>query len=107
MAIAWLYRDDYRNAGFPMLPVIDPNGARAGRQAILYATALLPTTLVPAFVGLAGATYLAAALVLGVALLALAARFAARRTDASARALFLGSIVYLPLLWIVLVADKL
>ncbi len=106
MAIAWLYRDDYGKAGFPMLPVIDPEGARAGRQAVLYAAALLPTTLVPALVGLAGAVYLGAALVLGAAMIVLAARFAAARTDASARALFLGSIAYLPLLWIVLVADK-
>jgi len=106
MAIAWLYRDDYGKAGFPMLPVIDPEGARAGRQAVLYAAALLPTTLVPALVGLAGGVYLGAALVLGAAMIVLAARFAAARTDASARALFLGSIAYLPLLWIVLVADK-
>src|SRR5207237_10657788 len=106
MAIAWLYRDDYAKAGFPMLPVIDPEGRRAGRQAVLYAAALLPTTLVPALVGLAGGVYLGAALVLGAAMILLAARFAAARTDASARALFLGSIAYLPLLWIVLVADK-
>ena len=107
MAIAWLYRDDYGKAGFPMLPVIDPDGARAGRQAVAYAAALVPTTLAPVLVGLAGGIYLASALVLGAALLALAARFAAARTDESARALFFGSIVYLPLLWIVLVADKL
>ena len=107
MAIAWLYRDDYGKAGFPMLPVIDPDGTRAGRQAVAYAAALVPTTLAPVLVGLAGGIYLASALVLGAALLALAARFAAARTDESARALFFGSIVYLPLLWIVLVADKL
>ena len=107
MAIAWLYRDDYGKAGFPILPVIDPDGARAGRQAVAYAAALVPTTLAPVLVGLAGGIYLASALVLGAALLALAARFAAARTDESARALFFGSIVYLPLLWIVLVADKL
>ena len=106
MAIAWLYRDDYGKAGFPMLSVIDPNGARAGRQAVLYAAALLPTTIVPALVGLAGAIYLVAAIALGAALIGLAWRFAATRTDASARALFFGSIIYLPLLWIVLVADK-
>ena len=107
MAISWLYRDDYGKAGFPMLPVIDPGGARAGRQAVAYAAALVPTTLVPAFVGLAGGIYFVSALALGAALLVLAARFAAARTDASARALFFGSILYLPLLWIVLVADKL
>ena len=107
MAIAWLYRDDYAKAGFPMLSVIEPEGRRAGRQALWYAVMLLPVSLVPALVGVAGAVYLAVAAVLGAGLLYLAARFAATRSQESARALFFGSITYLPLLWIVLVADKL
>ena len=107
MAIAWLYRDDYGQAGFPMLPVIEPNGLRAGRQAVAYAAALLPVALVPTFTGLAGRFYLVAAALLGAALLLLAVRFWQSRTDASARALFFGSIIYLPLVWIVLVASKL
>jgi heme o synthase len=107
MAIAWLYREDYGKAGFPMLPVIDPEGRRAGRQAILYAGALVPVSLLPAFVGIAGSIYLGVAAVLGLALFALSARFAATRSDASARALFVGSIAYLPLLWIVMIGDKL
>ena len=68
MAIAWLYRDDYARAGFPMLPVIEPDGRRAGRQAVLYAAALVPVSLVPTFVGIAGGRLLRLALVLGVAL---------------------------------------
>jgi protoheme IX farnesyltransferase len=106
MAIAWLYRDDYGKAGFPMLPVIDPQGRRAGRQALWYAVALVPASLVPWWVGVAGAVYFAVALTLGLALAALAARFNSRRSESSARALFLGSIAYLPLLWVVLVANK-
>jgi heme o synthase len=106
MAIAWLYRDDYGKAGFPMLPVVDPVGVRAGRHAVAYAAVLLPVALAPTFCGLAGAIYLWSAAVLGTALLVLAVRFARARTDASARALFFGSIVYLPLIWVVLVADK-
>lgn len=107
MAIAWLYRDDYGKAGFPMLPVVEPNGVRAGRQALAYAAALVPVALVPSFIGLAGSVYLVAATLLGIALLVLAVRFWRERTDRSARALFFGSITYLPLIWIVLVADKL
>jgi len=106
MAIAWLYRDDYGKAGFPMLPVIEPEGRRAGRQALWYAASLLPVSLTPSLVGVAGTIYLVVALALGIALVALAARFNATRSEPSARALFFGSIVYLPLLWIVLVADK-
>ncbi len=105
MAIAWLYRDDYGKAGFPMLPVIDPGGLRAGRQAIAYAIALLPAALLPAYVGVAGSIYLGVSAALGVTMIALAAWFASTRSAASARALFIGSIVYLPLLWIVMIAN--
>jgi heme o synthase len=106
MAISWLYRDDYRNAGFPMLPVLEPNGRRAGRQAVLYAAALVPCSLVPSMVGIAGPIYSGIALVLGLALLVLALRFAAQRNDASARRLFIASITYLPLLWIAMIANR-
>lgn len=106
MAIAWLYRDDYARAGFPMLPVIDPGGRRAGRQALLYAGALLPVSLIPAVVGISRAPYLWIALVLGLGFVWLAARFAAARDDRSARLLFWGSISYLPLVWIAMILTK-
>ena len=106
MAIAWLYRDDYGKAGFPMLPVIDPQGRRAGRQAVRYAAALVPVSLAPTFAGISGTVYFVSALALGLALLVLAVRFAATRNDRAARALFLGSITYLPLLWIVMIAGR-
>lgn len=107
MAIAWLYRDDYGKAGFPMLPVVEPEGRRAGRQAVIYAAALVPVSLAPTLVGLSGTVYFAAALVLGLALFVLAVRFAQSRSEASARALFFGSIAYLPLIWIVMIANRL
>ena len=107
MAIAWLYRDDYAKAGFPMLPVIDPDGRRAGKQAVYWGALLLLASLDPSFSGLAGHVYLAVAAVLGVALFGLSVRFAADRNEATARALFYGSITYLPLLWIAMIANKL
>ena len=106
MAIAWLYREDYGKASFPMLAVIDPDGRRAARQAVLYAAALVPVSLVPTVAGIAGAVYFGAALVLSVAMLVLAVRFAATRSEAAARALFFGSITYLPLIWIVMIANR-
>ena len=105
MAIAWMYRDDYRSAGFPMLPVIEPDGRRTGQQALLYAAALLPVSLGPTVVGLAGWVYFGIALVLGIGLLVLSAAFARSRTDRSARTLFLASIIYLPLIWTAMVLD--
>lgn len=105
MAIAWMYREDYRRAGFPMLPVVEPDGRKTGRQAVLYASALVPVSLLPALVGLTGLAYFWIALVLGVALLWLSVRFAASRSDRAARALFYGTITYLPLLWAAMILD--
>ena len=105
MAIAWMYRDDYRRAGFPMLPVVEPDGARTGRQAVLYALALVPVSLVPSLVGVAGLAYFWFALALGVSFLVLAARFAQLRSEARARALFYGSLLYLPLIWAAMILD--
>ncbi len=107
MAIAWLYREDYGRAGFPLLPVIEPAGRRAGRQAVVYACLLVPVSLVPALVGLTGVWSGLVAIVLGVALAWLAVRFASTRSDRSARRLFFASIVYLPLIWLAMIADKL
>ena len=107
MAIAWMYRDDYAKAGFPMLPVIDPAGRRAARQAVAYAAALVPVSAVPALAGISGTGYLMVAIGLGIGLLALAVGFAVSRTDRSARWLFFGSITYLPILWIAMIADRL
>ena len=104
MAIAWMYRDDYGKAGFPMLPVLEPDGVRTGRQAVLYSAALVPASLVPAS-GVAGMIYLWTALVLGLALFALAVNFARSRSDGSARLLFYGTITYLPLLWAAMILD--
>ncbi len=105
LAIAWMYRDDYARAGMPLLPVIDPDGRSTGRQAVLYAAATIPASLLPAAVGLAGPRYMAVALVLGAIVLWLAFEFAATRTHGSARRLFFATIIYLPLLWLVLVLD--
>jgi protoheme IX farnesyltransferase len=102
MAIAWLYRDDYRKAGFPMLSVIDSGGTRSGRLAVLFAAALIPVSLAP----ITAAVSFVLVLALGLVQLGLAVRFAITRSDASARALFVGSITYLPLLWTVMILGK-
>jgi protoheme IX farnesyltransferase len=107
LAIAWMYRDEYAVAGIPLLPVMEPDGRRTGQQALLYAAALWPVSLMPALVGLAGARYSVLATALGLAFIALAALFARQRSMTTARRLFLFSIVYLPLLWGALVADRL
>jgi len=105
MAIAWMYREDYRSAGFPMLPVIEPDGRRTGRQAVLFAAALLPVSLAPTFVGLSGWIYFSIALALSISLFVLSVKFAATRSETSARRLFFGSITYLPLIWAAMILN--
>jgi protoheme IX farnesyltransferase len=107
LAIAWMYKDDYGNAGIPLLPVVEPDGRRTGRQAVLYTAALWPVSLMPALVGLAGASYSAVATSLGIVFIWLSVVFARQRSQESARQLFLFSITYLPLLLGALVADRL
>jgi protoheme IX farnesyltransferase len=106
LAIAWMCRDDYARAKLPMLTVIDPDGRMTGRQALVWAAALVPISLLPAIAGITAPSYAIGALVLGFAFAALAAYFAMRRTDESARLLFFGSITYLPLLWILMGVTK-
>ena len=106
LAIAWIYREEYARAGLLMLPVVEPDGRSTARQAIAYAAALLPLAMAPTLLGMAGPIYFGAAFVLTAALLVLAIRFGVDRSVTSARRLFYGSITYLPLLWIVMIADR-
>jgi heme o synthase len=106
LAIAWMYREDYARAGFPMLPVIEPDGRSTARQAVLYAAALLPMSLAPTLVGMATSMYFVSALVLTLLFLGLAIRFAITRETADARRLFFGSITYLPLLWVLMIIGR-
>lgn len=105
LAIAWLFRDDYANAGIPLLPVVEPDGRSTGRQSVLYSAGLIPISLLPMAVGMATAYYLVGALTLGAILLVLSLEFASSRSMQAARRLFYGTILYLPLLWIALLAD--
>jgi protoheme IX farnesyltransferase len=105
-AIAWIYRDEYAKAGFIMLPMIDPEGHRTGRQAVSHTLLLLPISLCPFVYHMAGRFYLAGALVLGFAFLFFAIQFARQMTVSRARQLFLVSILYLPLLLTAMVLDK-
>jgi protoheme IX farnesyltransferase len=106
LAIAWIYREDYARAGFPMLPVIEPDGRSTARQSVLYAAALLPLSLAPTLVGITTTFYFVAALVLTLGFLALTLQFARTRSVADARRVFFGSIVYLPILWVLMIAGR-
>jgi len=98
LALAWMYREDYARAGFPMLSVEEPTGASSGRQVVLQTLALLVVSVLPFGFQMAGEAYLVAAMVLGAAFLGFGVAFAAERSRSRASRLFLASITYLPLL---------
>ena len=106
LAIAWMYREDYARAGLQMLPGNDRAGRAAMRQILAFLMALLPVSLIPAFLGKAGYAYLLGAGILGLGFLGYGARLAASRTNAQAKRLVLASIVYLPLVFALLMVDK-
>ena len=105
-AIAWIYRDEYAKAGFQMLPSVDPDGQRTARQTVIHTLALLPVGMLPFLFHLAGPMYLIGSLALGVGYLFFAVLFTRQVTVTCARQLFFASILYLPLLLVLLVLDK-
>jgi heme o synthase len=96
MAIAWRYRNEFAAAGVRVAAVTDTTGRAAAVWTILGAVALLPISLTPAAIGLAGVSYSAAAILLGLLYFAISLRFACHRDDSTARQLLLVSLVYLP-----------
>jgi protoheme IX farnesyltransferase len=105
LAIAWIYRVDYGQAGLCMLPVVDRDGAMSGRQMVTYCLALISASLLPLLVGGAGLLYLVGALVLGAGFLASTVGFLRRRSLTRARAVLRASLIYLPALLGLLLLD--
>lgn len=106
MAIAWRHREDYRRAGFRMLPCSDDKGRITGMVSVIYCLALLIASIWPVALEAAGWIYGGGAVLLGLGYTFLAGVFAWKPSLLSARNLFLGSILYLPILLILLVADR-
>ena len=106
-AIAWMYRDDYARAGIQMLPVVDREGKRTFRQILLTAVLLIGVSVLPAALGLAGKIYLLGALALCVLLLQVCVWAASSKTNARAKWLMHATVVHLPLLFALMVFDKL
>ena len=106
LAIAWMYREDYRRGGFALLPVVDPEGGSTGRQILAQSLVLLPVSLLPAVLGVTGPAYFFGALVLGLLLLVAAAPTAFGGTTRAARRLLIASVLYLPLLLGLMALDR-
>jgi protoheme IX farnesyltransferase len=104
-AIAWMYRDDYSRAGIQMLPVVEPDGASTSRQILIYSVLLIPISLLPNWLGMAGSIYFVGALALGLMFLYSGIRVAFDRTKVRARRVLLASVIYLPVLYGLMVLD--
>ncbi|MGH9617876.1 MAG: heme o synthase [Acidobacteriaceae bacterium] len=111
MSIAWLYREDYARAGIRMLPVVEPDGRSTAIEALVYAVLMIPVSLAPYYLHMAGRVYWSAALVLGLLYLAYTISFAritrssAEESRHYARALLKASVIYLPVLLAVLMLN--
>jgi protoheme IX farnesyltransferase len=105
LAIAWIHREDYARGGMKMLPEVDPYGVLTGRQATIYALALLPSGLLPAIIGLAGGWFFVGALALGLFYLFAALQFWACVSESTARKLLWASFVYLPAVLLLLLLN--
>ena len=106
LAIAWMYREDYARAGILMLPVVEPDGSSTARQIVLYASTLIPISLLPVLLRMSGKIYLVGALALGTWFLYTGVRVAFDRTNARARSVLLASVIYLPLIYVLMVFDR-
>lgn len=111
-AIAWLYRDDYAAGGIKMLPVVDKDGRSVVRQMISYSSVLIPVSLVPAGLHMAGKVYMGGALVLGLIFLWFSLRLARTQLPTTApasrkfaRQLLQASVLYLPLLFALMMIN--
>jgi protoheme IX farnesyltransferase len=101
-----MYREDYKRAGILMLPVVEPEGRVTGQQIVVYTIMLLPVSLLPAFLNISGKVYLYGAAILGLLFLFSSVRAAISKSRQSARQLLLASVIYLPLLFILMVLNR-
>jgi protoheme IX farnesyltransferase len=104
-AIAWMYREDYGNAGIQMLPVLDRDGVSTARWIGITSLLLIPVSLAPVFLGMTGGIYLAGAIVMGLLFLYRSLGTLRELSFASARSVLLASVIYLPVLYGLLLLD--
>lgn len=106
LSIAWIFRHEYASAGIKMLPAVEPDGKITARQIVLFSLMLLPTSLAPFFFGLSGMIFLVGGAILGLWMLYASIIAASAKTDAANKKLLLVTVIYLPVLFILMVADK-
>lgn len=111
-SIAWLYREDYASGGVRMLPVVEEDGRSTARRILLYSVALIPVSIVPSLMGMAGRIYLVGAVALGLSLFYFGARLAflnlplaSAASKMRARHVLQATVIYLPLLFALMMGN--
>jgi len=104
-AIAWMMKDDYKRGGFKMLPVVEPDGKRMFDHIIWFSCALIPVSLVPTVIGMSGNIYFTGSLMAGIALLIISHNFAQTHSTRDAKRLLRATVIYLPVLLFLIIAD--
>ncbi len=105
LAIAWMYKDQYAKAGIKMLPVLEEDGRITARQIVIFTVFLLPISLAPYFLGISGSIYLVGASLLGLWFLYVSVKTARARTPKAAKKLLMASVIYLPIIFLLMVLD--
>ena len=105
-AISWVYREDYKNGGFRMLSLEDPSGQKTSSQMVINTLFLILASVSLFFQEQTGTLYLLSALGLGVLFLGITVIFYRERTVTNAKKVFFASIIYFPILWLVMVLDR-
>jgi len=105
-AIAWMCKNDYKKAGFKMLPVIEPNGSRTIRQIFWHLSLMIPVSLLPFISGMMGTVYLAGASLLTLGYFCSAIPMLRLKSKENASKILKASVFYLPLLFVIIIIDK-
>ena len=105
LSLAWMFKDEYLQAGYKVLTTIDVTGKAASRQILIYCSVLLPASVLPTVIGLKGFTYFCGALLLSIGYLLPAIQLYRKRSLTAARRLFFFSLVFLPSLFFLLMVT--
>ena len=106
LSLAWMYREDYARGGYRLLPVFDHSGATTSRLVVVYTAALIPASILLSASGMMGSLFLYGGILAGIGFLVPSTQFVRDRSAVAARRVFLASLLYLPVILILMVLDR-
>ena len=106
-AVAWVLDEDYRRANMFLLPSKEGRGKSSAFQIMLFTLVLIPVSLLPMKFGMAGTTLGIISILAGLAFFMQSVKLYRECSLKAARELMFGSFIYLPVVQIILLIDKL